>query len=51
VGVLRFAEEEVKHQELMRRACAQFESGFGVHCGLVAGRETIAGGPPMGTSS
>ena len=26
----------------MRRACAQFESGFGVHCGLVAGREAIA---------
>ena len=30
-ALLRFAEEEVKHQELMRRACAQFESGFGVH--------------------
>ena len=41
-ALLRFAEEEVKHQELMRRACAQFESGFGVSCGLVVGREAIA---------
>jgi hypothetical protein len=41
-SLLRFAEEEVKHQEMMRRAGAQFESGFGVHCGLVAGREAIA---------
>ena len=41
-SLLRFAEEEVKHQELMRRACAQFESGFGVPCGLVPGREAVA---------
>jgi hypothetical protein len=24
-SLLRFAEEEVKHQEMLRRACAQFE--------------------------
>jgi hypothetical protein len=41
-SLLRFAEEEVKHQELMRRACAQFESGFGAPCGLVPGREAVA---------
>jgi hypothetical protein len=41
-SLLRFAEEEVKHQELMRRACAQFESGFGVPCGLIPGREAVA---------
>jgi hypothetical protein len=41
-SLLRFAEEEVKHQELMRRACAQFEDGFGVPCGLIPGREAVA---------
>jgi hypothetical protein len=41
-SLLRFAEEEVKHQEMMRRACEQFEAGFGVHCGLVEGREAVA---------
>jgi para-aminobenzoate N-oxygenase AurF len=41
-SLLRFAEEEVKHQEMMRRACKQFESGFGVSCGLVEGREAVA---------
>jgi hypothetical protein len=41
-SLLRFAEEEVKHQEMMRRACAQFDAGFGVSCGLVEGRETVA---------
>jgi hypothetical protein len=41
-SLLRFAEEEVKHQEMMRRAGAQFERGFGVHCDLVVGREAIA---------
>jgi hypothetical protein len=41
-SLLRFAEEEVKHQELMGRANAQFAAGFGVSCGLVPGREAIA---------
>src|SRR3954468_20828289 len=41
-SLLRFAEEELKHQELMRRACEQFEKGFGSHCGLIPGREAVA---------
>ena len=41
-SLLRFAEEEVKHQEMLRRACEQFEAGFGVPCGLVPGREAVA---------
>jgi hypothetical protein len=41
-SLLRFAEEEVKHQEMLRRACRQFEAGFGMPCGLVAGREEVA---------
>ena len=27
---------------MMRRACDQFQAGFGVHCGLVPGREAVA---------
>ena len=41
-SLLRFAEEEVKHQEMMRRACDQFAAGFGTECELVGGREAIA---------
>ncbi len=41
-SLLRFAEEEVKHQEMLRRACEQFENGFGVPCGLIPGREAVA---------
>jgi len=41
--LLRFAEEEVKHQEMLRRACDQFEAGFDASCGLVPGREEVAG--------
>jgi hypothetical protein len=41
-SLLRFAEEEVKHQEMLRRASEQFEAGFGVTCGLVPGREEVA---------
>jgi hypothetical protein len=41
-ALLRFAEEEVKHQEMLRRAGEQFEAGFGVRCGLVPGREAVA---------
>ena len=48
-SLLRFAEEEVKHQEMLRRACDQFEAGFGTSCGLVPGREEVAGAV-LGTS-
>jgi hypothetical protein len=41
-SLLRFAEEETKHQEMMDRACRQFADGFGVECGLVPGREAVA---------
>jgi hypothetical protein len=41
-SLLRFAEEEVKHQEMLRRAGEQFQAGFGVACSLVPGREEIA---------
>jgi hypothetical protein len=41
-SLLRFAEEETKHQQMLRRACSQFDAGFGVACGLVPGREAVA---------
>jgi hypothetical protein len=41
-SLLRFAEEELKHQELMGRAVEQFQAGFGVTCGLMPGREAVA---------
>jgi hypothetical protein len=41
-SLLRFAEEEVKHQEMMRRASEQFTVGFGTSCELVGGREAVA---------
>jgi hypothetical protein len=41
-SLLRFAEEEVKHQEMMRQASERFAAGFGSQCELVAGRETVA---------
>jgi hypothetical protein len=41
-SLLRFAEEEVKHQEMLRRAGQQFQAGFGVTCDLVPGREAVA---------
>ena len=37
-SLLRFADEELKHQEMLRRAIEQFQAGFGVSCGLVPGR-------------
>jgi len=40
--LLLFAEDESKHQELFRRSTALFEKGFGVQCGLIAGREDVA---------
>jgi P-aminobenzoate N-oxygenase AurF len=48
-SLLRFAEEEVKHQEMLRRAIEQFEAGFGTSCGLLPGREDVAG-VVLGTS-
>jgi len=48
-SLLRFAEEEVKHQEMLRRACDQFDEGFASSCGLVPGREEVAGAV-LGTS-
>jgi hypothetical protein len=41
-SLLRFAEEELKHQELFRRSMALFDQGFGTKCGLISGREDIA---------
>jgi hypothetical protein len=41
-SLLRFAEEETKHQQMLRRACEQFDAGFGVRCGLLSGREAVA---------
>jgi hypothetical protein len=41
-SLLRFAEEEVKHQEMMREACELFAAGFGTPCELVGGREAVA---------
>jgi hypothetical protein len=37
--LLRVAEEEVKHQELMRRATVEFAAGFTTTCGLIRARE------------
>jgi P-aminobenzoate N-oxygenase AurF len=48
-SLLRFAEEETKHQEMLRRACDQFAKGFGTDCGLIPGREDVAG-VVLGTS-
>ena len=40
--LLRFAEDESKHQQMFRRSMALFEKGFGSHCGVIAGREEVA---------
>ena len=40
--LLRFAEDETKHQELFRRSMALFEKGFGVRCGVIPAREDVA---------
>ena len=40
--LLQFAEQETKHQDMLRRAMAQFEAGFGVSCGVIPGREEVA---------
>ena len=41
-SLLRFAEEELKHQELFRRSVELFGPGFGSECGLIPGREDVA---------
>jgi hypothetical protein len=41
-SLLRFAEEELKHQELFRRAMALFDQSFGTRCALISGREDVA---------
>jgi hypothetical protein len=41
-SLLRFAEEELKHQELFRRSMALFDQGFGTVCGLIPNREEVA---------
>jgi hypothetical protein len=41
-SLLRFAEEEFKHQELFRRSMALFDQGFWAKCGLIPGREDLA---------
>ena len=41
-SLLRFAEEELKHQELFRRSVELFGRGFGSECGLIPGREEVA---------
>lgn len=41
-ALLRFAEDESKHQELFRRSTLLFEKGFGVKCGLIPAREEVA---------
>lgn len=40
--LLRFAEEESKHQALFRASMGLFEKGFGVKCDLIPGREEVA---------
>lgn len=41
-ALLRFAEEEIKHQQMFRRSMAMFEKGFGTACGVIPGREDVA---------
>ena len=40
--LLRFAEEETKHQDMLKRGMAQIEAGLGVSCGVIPGREDVA---------
>ena len=41
-SLFRFAEEELKHQELFRRSIDLFDRGFGVECDLIPDREEVA---------
>ena len=40
--LLRFAEEETKHQDMLRRAMDQIGAGLGVSCGVIAGSADVA---------
>lgn len=40
--LLRFAEEETKHQDMLKRAMDRFAEGFGQACGVIPGREQVA---------
>lgn len=42
-SLLRFADEEVKHQQLFARAKATFEESFGSPCGLLESAQEVAG--------
>lgn len=42
-ALLRFGEEEVKHQELFRRTLALFQHGFGSECEVLDNAEAVAG--------
>ena len=41
-SLLRFAEEELKHQELFRNSVDLIGEGFGIECGLIPGRVEVA---------
>lgn len=41
-ALLRFAEEELKHQQLFRRSIGLFGQGLGTECGLIPDREGVA---------
>ena len=41
--LLRFAEEETKHQAMLKRAVRQIDAGLGMSCGLIPGCEDVAG--------
>jgi hypothetical protein len=41
-ALIRFAEDEIKHQQMFRRSMALFEKGFGTPCGVIPGREDVA---------
>lgn len=42
-ALVRFSEEELKHQELFRRSIALFNEQFGITPQLIPGREAVAG--------
>jgi hypothetical protein len=39
-ALLRFADEEVKHQQVFLRFCKEFREDFGIPCGLLGSRAT-----------
>jgi hypothetical protein len=40
--LLRFAHDETKHQDMLKRAMDQISDGFGMTCGTIQGREAVA---------